>query len=291
MSILNAIFRYEGKEELINLEDISKREDYELVKENLFCSFEGCYCPLQYIAKGAISEYLKRRIGELHNESCTYFTLPNLTGHSRRIVGTSSSILRDDHVASILRGLYDVYTETTDEREVRLKRGRENARVRRNNKIDKSKSEKDVEEVYVNKATTSSEGESLVEGERNPPVRRRYSLLDLSDIDIGQTEGIIGELVSIVNNEKRTILELTDRLNKITLYVYLEEVFFDNSPVNIDTSLKVLSEIVNKGKKIYVSCVGEVVYRDDKLGMLLLREKDLRINRVPVIIFIHQFNE
>ncbi|MGG1444447.1 hypothetical protein ABE354_20775, partial [Brevibacillus laterosporus] len=70
------------------------------------------------------------------------------------------------------------------------------------------------------------------------------------------------------------------------LNVYLEEVFFDNSPVNINNNLFSLNELLVSGREIQISCVGEVVLRNDSLGMLTLREKDLRVNRVPLSVFI-----
>ncbi|MMZ64859.1 hypothetical protein D1872_272140 [compost metagenome] len=71
------------------------------------------------------------------------------------------------------------------------------------------------------------------------------------------------------------------------LYLYLEEVFFDNSPVNIDNYLLMLNELLTLGREIQISCVGEVVFRNDSLGILVLREKDLRVNRVPLGVFIN----
>jgi hypothetical protein len=287
MSILNAIFRYEGTEEIINLEDISIREDYEVLKENLFCSSVNCNCPLQYIARGRISEYLKKRIGEIHIESCRHFAPTNLNGRSRRITGTTSTILRDDHVANILRGLHDAYNETDEERQIRLARQRESARQRRNNRVNNNSTEDDYDEVTVKNGTTSGSGEVLLEGERNPPVRRRTSLSDLTNEDIGQTEGIIGELIEIQNYENRSILLLSDRNRRRNLYVYLEQVFFENSPVNTNNRLIALNEILVSGRKIQISCVGEVVFRNDSLGLLAFRETYLRVNREPLLLFLH----
>ncbi|MGF9906122.1 hypothetical protein [Brevibacillus porteri] len=286
MSILDANFRYDGNEGSISLEDISKHEDYEVIRENLFCSTDGCDCPLLYIPRGKYSEYLKKRNGSSHIESCMHFAPTDSNRRSRRIVGTSKSRLRDDHVASILRGLYDAYNETAEDREKRLAHDREKARQRRNNKVNTSKTENEYDEVYVNSATTSASGEALAEGERNPPVRRRYSLLDLSNNDIGETEGIIGELVEVQNDEERSILILSDKSRKRKLNVYLEQVFFENSPVNINNNLVALNELLISGREIQISCLGEVVLRNDSLGMLTLREKDLRVDRVPLGVFI-----
>lgn len=287
MSIIDAIFRYNSNEILINLEDISTNENYEVLKENLFCSSENCNCSLQYIPRGKYSEYLKKRVGEIHIESCRYFDITNLNGRSRRTTGTSSSILRDDHVANILRGLYDAYNETDEERESRLAQQRAYARRRRNTRVDDSSTRNEYDEVSSNRPTTSSSGEVLLEGERNPPVRRRYSLLDLSNEDIGQTEGVIGELVEVENDGRRSLLLVSDKNRTIRVCLYLEEVFFDNSPENLEDNLLVLNELLTSGRTIQISCIGEVVFRNESLGMLVLREKDLRVNRVPLGSFIN----
>lgn len=289
MLIDRAVFRLEEVEEIVTLDNIVQHGDYVTVRDNLYCPTPNCNCRLIYIPQGRKIAYFKKWNGDNHNENCQFYKETTNNGHSRRILGSNTSILRDSHVTDILRGIYDTYTETDEEKNARLTRQREYARKRRNRRIN-AEERNPIEEVIVNQPTTSLDGESLTEGERNPPVRRRISVLDFDIEDIGNTEATIGTITEIQNNDRQTIITISDKLERGDFNIYLEEVFFRNSPLNINRLLTVLERIIESGREVIVSCVGEVIQRNEEIGMLVLNENRLRFNRVPLSSLIIHSN-
>lgn len=285
MIIERAVFRLDGQEEIVTLEDITLREDYQSVRENLYCPTEGCNCRLIYIPQGKKIAYFKKWNGDNHNENCPHYIETQFNGRSRQIAGVTASTLRDSHVSDILRGIYDTYTETAEEREERLRRQRENARARRNRRVDNQRRGL-TEEIEVNNPTTSLEGATLREGERNPPVRRRLSVLDFNLDDVGNTEAGIGRIIAVQNNENQSVITIVDELERGHFHLYLEQVFFENAPTNISRFLEILSNMVEANIEILISCVGEVVNRNNRIGMLILGENYLRFNRMPLATLI-----
>lgn len=272
----------EIKEE-VTLEEIITRVDYIEVKESIFCAEENCECRMIYIPQGVKVAHFKKYKGHNHTESCIYFSTTEDDGKGRRSIGVNSSRLRPDHKRNMLKGIYKSYIETEAERLLRLERERDRARERRNKVVT---TDNEQTELTVNRPTTSNQGQRINEGERNPPVKRRHSILDINLIDIGNTEVVIGALINIVNSENQTILTLTDKQNLKEFRIYLEQAFFENSALNTPRMFEGLKELL-ESSAIITSAVGEVIVRNEELGMLVLAEEDLGFNgmRLGSILF------
>ena len=289
MSINRAICRLEEDEE-VWVDEIAEHENYLEIRDNLYCHTNDCNCRLIYIPRGRKRAYLKKWNGDNHIESCEHYAVTQNEGRTRRIIGTNTSTLRPSHIASILRDVDSAFMESEDEQNARLNRNRENYRRRRANQRVNTERANPPEIVVINQPTTASDGEVLSEGERNPPVRRRVSILDFSDADIGETQATAGYITDIQNNERQTIITITDRNNRAELCLYLEEVFFSTSHENTSQLLVQLKNIVEYGIEIRTICVGQVISRNDSIGMLVLNAGEMSFNRLALASVIFNTN-
>lgn len=289
MLIDKALFRIGNVSEVVTLESIAQHEDYIVIKDNLYCLTPNCNCKLIYIPQGKKVAHLKKWKGYKHIEVCPYFIDTDQNGRPRRVLGTTVSRLRDEHISKIKKDVYDKLTESDEDRNARLVRQRVKARKRRNSIVE-TQERLELDDKVVNQATTSLNGDSLREGERNPPVKRRISILDFIFADIGTTVGTGGILTDIKINEKNAVMTIAD-LNKLSTFnLFLEEVFYSNSGLDIDSMLKTLDSIHSSKEEIIVTAVGEVVFREGQFGMLVMKESDLDFNRVPLATFIMYAN-
>ena len=288
MVVLQVLFKNEGNEEVITLEEISIREDYLEVKDHIYCPIEGCQCRMVYVPRGVKRAYFKKLKGDNHNEdACPHYVATGIDGRPRRTSGINASLLKSEHKKSMLRGIFKTYLETEEERLERMERERERARKRRNQRVNKNNNP--VEEI-VNNPTTSNDGERLEDGQRNPPVKRRHSILDVVENDIGSTIVVIGTITSIVNRENQSILTITDRQHRQEFRLYLEQVFYESSPLNTPQMLITLKSMVESLPNIVLSVVGEILVRNEELGMLVLAEEDLRFNGMTLGAFLMNDN-
>lgn len=69
-----ALLVLNGKREFINLEDISKREDFNDVINNLYCPDIHCEARLTYNRSSIGSDFLKKHRSAVHNVECSYYS-------------------------------------------------------------------------------------------------------------------------------------------------------------------------------------------------------------------------
>lgn len=70
MKFDEAVYRKDGIEKIIPLEEIIRQKDYEDTINNLFCPHAGCFAKLQYNKKSNGNDYLSKKIGYSHGEDC-----------------------------------------------------------------------------------------------------------------------------------------------------------------------------------------------------------------------------
>ena len=277
MFIDRAIFRNGLEEEIVTLESITHHENYLLVKENLYCAIPKCNCRLNYIPEGIKVAYFKKWKGDKHNEDCPYYKETIKGAKSIRITGKTVSRLSNTRIRTVLKETYEKFNETEDEKRERLKKQNEIYRKRKN-KIIERQAALEFEDVIITLPTTSLDVNEVREGERNPTVRKRLSILDFEFSDIGLTFSTIGFLESMTLDENYSTLVIADDYGRLTFTIYLEEVFYVNSTSSIKTMLQGLERIVAYSDDIIVACVGEVVLREGRFGMIVLKEDNLSFN-------------
>lgn len=277
MFIDRAIFRNGTEEEIVTLESITHHENYLLVKENLYCAISNCNCRLIYVPEGLKVAYFKKWKGDNHNEDCPFYKETIKDAKSIRISGKTVSRLRDDHINKVLKDTFIKFNETEEEKKERLRRQNQKYRTRKNKVIERQAT-LEFEDIIVNLPTTSLEANEIREGERNPTVRKRLSILDFEFSDIGLTLSTIGFLDNLTIGEKYSTIVITDDYNRLTFTIFLEEVFYANSTFAINSMLQGLERLFSSPEEIIVACVGEVVFREGQFGMLVIKEDNLSFN-------------
>lgn len=272
-----ALFRNGPVEEIVTLESITHHENYRTVKENLYCAIPSCNCKLIYVPRGIKIAYFKKWKGYNHSEDCPFYKETEKGAKSFRVTGKTVSRLNDKHVNKVLKKTFDKFNETEEEREKRLQKQNQKARNRKNKVVERQASI-EFEEIVVNLPTTSLEVAEVREGEKNPTVRKRMSVLDFVLTDIGLTMSTVGFLMEMKVDENYAVLTITDDYNRLSFNLFLEEAFFANSSFPINTMLEGLRKLHDNGEQIIVTCVGEVVLREGQLGMLIIDENKLIFN-------------
>ncbi|MBV6682176.1 hypothetical protein KV679_00575 [Bacillus sp. JRC01] len=288
MLVEQVIYRNEQEVEVnVTLQEIYQRTDYLEVKENLYCATNGCECKMIYVPRGIKSAYF-RKAGKNHNHSldCDFYKSTDDNGRPRRIVGTENTALSTARKQDILKGIYKTYTETDEERQNRLERDRLRRLNRRaNRRVD---SANDELEVRVNNPSTSNTDPVETRENRSRPVRRRHSVPDILNSDIGERIAVVGEIVSLTNDENFSLITITDSYSGQTFNLYLEEVFYENSPLDISTRLNTIREIINTTEGSILSGLGQIVERNDSKGLLVLAEEDIRIDALRLAVYVSQ---
>ena len=277
MFIDRAIFRNGLEEEIVTLESITHHENYNLVKENLYCAISNCNCRLNYIPEGLKVAHFKKWKGDNHSEDCPYYKETIKGAKSIRIAGKTVSRLSDHHIRKVLKETFKKFNETEEEKVERLRKQNEKYRKRKNKVIERQAAI-EFEDVILTLPTTSLDANEVREGERNPTVRKRLSILDFEFSDLGLTLSTVGFLDTMTLNDKYSTLVITDDYNRLTFTIYLEEVFYVNSTLSIHSMLEGLERLLATSADIIVTCVGEVVLREGQFGMLVLKEDNLSFN-------------
>lgn len=290
MAVFEVIYRGPNGDELITLDSIEGREDFEEVKYDIYCTTTGCDCRMEYVPRGIKVAYFKKWRGNdyQHSLDCIHYTEIETGNRPRRRLGIHSSRLRSGHKKGLLKDMYNKYIETDEEKEQRKERDRNRRRNRPNIRVEQRK--KPLEEI-VNRPTTDNQGEALIEGERNPPVPRSYSILHINREQLKSTLAVIDRILEVENdfdnpNEKRSIITLTNGNNTLTFKIMLEPVFFAQAPLNIDRMLEGLKVRTVRGEAMFLSAVGEIVERNDEVCMVVFAEEDLNVNGKSIFAYL-----
>lgn len=263
----------EDEEELVNAEEIALRSDYEVIKKNLHCSFEGCTSRIKYVPKSKIKAFFSTWPNDNHTEECLNYFERERKNASTKKIASSSAKLEDKHISNILKDMFKINNETLEEKELRLKKQREKSKKNKTKIVDKTQEPNTT--VYA-RPSTSNDAEFVASGTRAPNVKRRFNIFDLQENDIGKATALIERVSSIELSEKRGVIGLKNEDKEVN--VYLEEEFFATGYTNIDTILKVVQEAFIDEEELTLGCVGDVVKRNGKLCLIVNGQTHLKIN-------------
>lgn len=277
MFIDRAIFRIGQQEEIVTLETITHHENYLIVKENLYCAVSDCNCRIIYVPHGLKVAHFKKWKGDSHSEDCPFYKETIKNNKAYRIVGKSVARLNDNHASKVLKDTFHYFNEKPEDKETRMNKQKQSYKARKNKVLEKQES-LDFEDIIVTLPTTALDTAEVREGERNPTVRKRLSILDFNLSDIGLTFSTVGFLDSITIEDQFATLVITDDYDRVNFTIYLEEVFYANSHFNFNSLLKGLRNQLNTSDEIIVTCIGEVVFREGQFGMLVFKDYNIRFN-------------
>lgn len=284
MTVIEVIYRDKGNEKLMTLEDMENTKDISSVKYHLYCAMEGCKCRMEYIPRGVKKAYFKKWRGDEYNhiEECIHFKATEIKKKSDKTVNTLMAPLNGKHKKAILRDMHKKYLETDEEKERRKQKDRDRKRNKPNQRVAK---EEGIIEQTINKPTTKKDGNIGLDGERNPSVPRKYSVTHVNEDQLNATIALVGQVVGVEIHfadldlkPSQVVIKLKDRLESRLFLLYLEEAFFAVSSANISTPLKKLKERVESGEDILLCTIGQVIKKDDQLGLAIYHEDDISIN-------------
>lgn len=277
-----------NEDELIKLSAIELRPDFEEVKRSLYCTFEGCNCKILYVPKGKRIAHFKTWPGENHSKECeAYFERIKSLKPSKG-AATTTTRLTDKHIQNVLKEMGIRAKETEEERLYRLEQQRKkNKKTKKNpvsNNSNPTKTGLNIVPVVDNSA------DNLVSVERAPRVSRRYSINNIIEKDVGTALALREKIDRIeVINDRYVIINLVAQNGK-TAKVFLEEAFFAQAPSNINSWIESIANMINSGIETTLSCVGNVILRENQLCLQVFAESHLRIGDLTIINFIMENN-
>ena len=284
MAIEEVLYKKDNIIEKINLDDIVDKENYEIVKKNLYCAFNGCDSRMEYVPKGKKIAHFKTWPKENHSSDCIDYFLREKKRQSQKSQATTSIGLTDKHIKRVLKSLTNSINESEEARQTRLKKQREKNRTKKNSITDNSLPPEAGENV---RPSTDEQADVMGEGTRAPSVKRRFSIFDLNEDDIGTATALHENIKSINIMANRVIITLQNKGKEVN--VYLEESFFASSSRNIDRMLIVVETALENGDSLTLECVGNVEERVGKLCIVLNGQNHLWINKKPIEVFTFNY--
>jgi hypothetical protein len=277
MPIFEAIYRSNGTEETVTVNDIEKHPNFNHVKNNLFCTYKGCSARLLYVPKGKVRAHFKTWPKNDHIPDCIDYFERVTALKKPKTLATSTMELSDKHIKNVLKNLK------------RKRRGNFNlGKPKPNNKKRQIPRVTPLseEELTLNVVPTTGSDADLASGEGNikePSVRNR-TLINLTDDDVGFARSVEGYIHTVKVDDKRAVLELKDGGHSFK--VYFEENFFNDAPVSFLGYFKTLKLLIDKNQTYLFSGVGEIVRRNKIFGMIINKSNHFQIDYQYFAVFI-----
>ncbi|MEZ2658584.1 hypothetical protein [Aneurinibacillus aneurinilyticus] len=285
MSIEFALFKYEDVQEEIHIDLIETHEDFELVRNNLFCIYDGCNAKIEYVPKGKNKAHFKTWPHQDHSKDCLDYFEREKKRKSEKGSATVNASLSPKHVNRVLRELFREANESEENKRKRLEEQRKKAKGKKKNiTIDNSQ----IPSPVLNVNPTTGEGDdSLGKLKREPNVRKRHNVQLLNESDIGFTRGVYGIAKSISITENRVVISLSSKGKKCN--VYFEESFFSKAATNIMGMFKNVEKFIARGSRLGLACVGQVAKRDEEYQLIINNQNDFTLNDCRISVFSFRY--
>jgi len=200
------LYKNRDEYEEVTLDDIEKRSDFDIVKKNLYCAFEGCPAKIEYVPRGKRIAHFKTWPMSDHSTDCIDFFEREKQKAGKKSLASNSVGLSDKHINNVLRNLINTIEETEEEKQIRLEKQRSRNKNRKVNKVtDESQ---DSEPNNNIRPSTDNNADTVEEGRRAPSVKRRYNLSLLIEDDINTATALYEEVDSINIENNRVIFKL-----------------------------------------------------------------------------------
>lgn len=286
MSIFEAIFRdaYADTEELIFVDSIEKHKEFNRVRSSIFCTYENCEAQLEYVPQGKRKAHFKTWPKQDHTPDCIDYFEREKKARGQKNSATTTMALSDKHIADVLNDMKRKRKSQEDDFNGQSRKTKKN---KKNKTVDPSQPSTNG----VNIVPTTGLGADMQEGEvkgKSPSVRRRTLLL-LNDDDIGFTRAIPDGLIESIDiNTDRVVIAISSGSKSCN--IYFEEFFFSSAPANFIERFKDLEKIFDLNIKLNLSCVGEVVRRNNELHLLVNKHIAFRVEDLYLTIFLDNYN-
>lgn len=272
----------------IDIYNFNLEENYKEMKKHLFCNFPECTAKMSYIPKGKNTAHFKSRQKKDHSMDCqSYF--------EREAIKDRTSTLLEDYqqlsakqTRNIFKDAIKRKKETLSQKVLRQKLERERRLLKKQARVNKN-SEK-INVVSVVKPTTNNDDVEIIkEGKRMKSVRRRFSVLDVLEKDVGNVILLTDNIVSFDLRDKSGTFIINKK--NIVANIVLEESFFSgNELLNISSFLNIVDKAVRNEKNISIMCLGTLELVENEFFLSVYSKEEIRINDMEIDTFAIQYN-
>ncbi len=219
VSIYEAYYIENGKQELININNITVADYVDRYKGNLYCTMPNCSAKLSYVSRENHSDHFRTWRESPHVETCLYFFEKIKTREGRRIAGETTGIVSDERIKRSLLEAFALEMMSEEQRKLMREKEREKRKRRARNKIRGSEEATPAQRIISNP-------KDIDENTQSGGFRLYKKGADaLSEKDIGETRTVTGKLKRIkIEGSKNVLIEIEKNTKKVE--IMFEEAFF-----------------------------------------------------------------
>lgn len=252
----NALYIFQNESYAILANDIESRREYlEHYVGKLHCPTPGCSAQLDYVELpySNKTKIFRTHKGSQHDETCPYCITHQRSNAPTFSSETFSQAISEDHIKSILKGLYHRNTEPLY--------GSSNIP----SKSSTTKHHRDITPSAITRghalASLDPNALPVITGEREPSVRKRRSQ-DLLAEDNNRLRGIDGIIDNAKIGSDYIELQFATTRSSVTLLIY--NAFRDKSEQAYQLVVELAHQLSTTDLKILVCCLGVVEIKEEK---------------------------
>lgn len=254
-----ALYVTDNKTLIISPQDISSRKQYrEEFSGKLYCPTAGCNAQLDYVELpySGYEKIFRTHKGSEHNKSCPYCIIHKNSGGPTFSSETFSQAISENHIKSILKGLYQRNTNP-----------KPYSAPSHTKSISKHRNGDSQSIIGRAIASIDPNAEPILSGEREPSVRKRRCQ-DLIYEDNNQLRGIDGIIDSAnIGNDFVELLFSTNG-NPVSLLFY--NAFRDKSQQAYQYITKLAYMLNSSDLSILICCLGIVEVETNKTSIQIM---------------------
>ncbi len=253
--IMEALYKNDNQNQIIDIRDISAGEYSDKYKGNLFCTTHLCTAQLSFVFKENNSSHFRTWRESRHNEDCLYYFEKIKERVGNRQNGYVEGTVSGDQIKRSLLEAFENEILSEAERNQKRENERENRARRKRNKMVRGANEHPVQRIVtdpskINENVTTT-GTRLYKRDADA----------LKDTDLGHTRTVTGRLISIEYSNTNAVVHVEKNNKKVV--IKFEEAFF-----SINTQYQGLFHNIEKymeeNTNIIFSATGEV--RENKIN-------------------------
>lgn len=272
-----ALYVTQNKILLIKATDIKSRRDYlENHVGKLYCPTPGCYAHLDYVELpySGNSKIFRTHKGSEHNTSCPYCIIHQSANAPSFSSETFSQAISEEHIKSILRGLYQRNKEPLYSGSSTPKRG-----------TTKHRDDTTTSTATMGRAVASLDPSAapVVRGEREPSVRKRRSQ-DLLAEDNNRLRGIDGTVDSAYIGDNYIELHFATTDCPVTLLFY--NAFRDKSEQAYRLVAHLAHILNTTDLNVLICCLGVVEMNDGKATIQIMSPDYMTIEGLSIYSYM-----
>lgn len=254
-----ALYVTDDEEFIIFPHNISSRKEYlEKFSGRLFCPTPGCNAQLDYVELPYYGheKIFRTHKGSEHNELCPHCIIHKSSDGPRFSSETFSQAISENHVKSILKGLYQRNVDPKPTSAFSKPKG-----------ISKRRDGDNQTVISRAVATIDPSAEPISSDEREPSVRKRRSQ-DLIFEDNNKLRGIDGTVDSAYIGTDFVELNFSTNGSLVSLLFY--NAFRDKSQQAYQYVFKLADMLNSSDLNILVCCLGVVEIGDNKTSIQIM---------------------